>query len=71
MCKKNKINFESCIHGICKKEGQKLNAISRITTLMGLIKNCLVVNPFFLSQFSWMCYNQNKLSPWKMPSSDL
>ena len=59
----SKLNFNSHIHYICQKAGQKLNAISRITPYMGFAKRRLIVNAFFYSQFNycqlvWMCHNQ-------------
>ena len=59
----SKLNFNSHIHGICQKAGQKLNAISRITPNMGFAKRRLIVNAFFYSQFNycqlvWMRHNR-------------
>ena len=59
----SKLNFNSHIHDICQKAGQKLNAISRITPYMDFAKRRLLVNAFFYSQFNycqlvWMCHNQ-------------
>ena len=59
----SKLNFNSHIHGICQKAGQKLNAISRITPYLDLAKRRLLVNTFFYSQFNycqlvWMCHNR-------------
>ena len=59
----SKLNFNSHIHGICHKAGQKLNAISRITPYMDFEKRRLLVNAFFYSQFNychfiWMCHNR-------------
>ena len=45
----SKLNFNSHIHDICQKAGQKLNAISRIRPYMGFAKRCLIVNAFFYS----------------------
>ena len=58
----SKLNFNSHIHDICQKAGQKLNAISRITPYMDFAKRRLLVNAFFYSQFNycqlaWMCHN--------------
>ena len=65
-----KLNFDSHIHDICKKAGQKLNAISRIISYMNLSKRRLLVNAFCYSQFNycqliWMCHsrsNNNKIN---------
>ena len=59
----SKLHFNSHIHDICQKAGQKLNAISRITPYMDFAKRHLLVNVFFYSQFSnwqlvWMCHNR-------------
>ena len=66
----SKLNFNSHIHEICQKPGQKLNAISRITPSMDFAKRRLLVNSFFYSQFKycqlvWMCHhrtNNNKIN---------
>ena len=50
----SKLHFNSHIHGICQKAGQKLNAISRITTYMDFAKRRLLVNAFFSANlFGW------------------
>ena len=59
----SKLNFNSHIHDICQKAGQKLNAISRITPYTDCAKRRLLVNAFFYSQFNycqlvWMCHNR-------------
>ena len=59
----SKLNFNSHVHDICQKAGQKLNAISRITPYMDFAKRRLLVNAFFHSQFNycqlvWMCHNR-------------
>ena len=59
----SKLNFNSHIHDICQKAGQKLNAISRVTPYMDFAKRRLLVNAFFYSQFNycqlvWMCHNR-------------
>ena len=43
----SKLNFNSHIHDICQKAGQKLNAISRITPYVDFAKRRLLVNAFF------------------------
>ena len=60
----SKLNFNSRMHDICQKPGQKLNAISRIKPYMDFPKKCLLVNEFFYSQFNycqlvWMCQNRS------------
>ena len=59
----SKLNFNSHIHDIFQKAGQKLNAISRLTVYMNFAKRRLLVNAFFYSQFNycqlvWMCHNR-------------
>ena len=59
----SKLKFNSHMHDICQKAGQKLNAISRITPYMDFAKRRLLVNAFFYSQFNycqliWMCHNR-------------
>ena len=43
----SKLNFNSHIHDICQKAGQKLNAIFGITPYMDFAKRRLLVNVFF------------------------
>ena len=57
------MNFNSHLHDICRKAGQKLSAISRITRYMDFAKRRLLANAFFYSQFNycqliWMCHNR-------------
>jgi len=59
----SKLNFNSHIQDLCRKAGQKLNAISRISPYMDFAKRRLLVNAFFFSQFNycplvWMCHNR-------------
>ena len=59
----SKGNFNSHIHDICQKAGQKPNAISRITPYTDFQKKRLLVNAFFHSQLNycqlvWMCHNR-------------
>ena len=61
----SKLNFNSHMHGIYQKAGQKLNAISRITPHMDFAKRRLLVNVFFYLQFNycqfvWMCHNRTE-----------
>ena len=49
----HKLNFNTQIDEICKNAGQKLNELSRVTTYMDLSKRRMLVNTFFLSQFSY------------------
>ena len=59
-CEKNlgvffnsKLTFQSHIDNICQKASQKLNAISRITPTLILIKKVLTLNEFFMAQFNY------------------
>ena len=61
----NKLNFNTHVNEICKKAGQKLNALSRVTPDMDLSKRRVLLNAFFISQFSycplvWMFYSFGK-----------
>ena len=49
----NKLNFNTHVDEIHKKAGQKLNAFSRVTPYMDLSKRCILLNAFFISQFSY------------------
>ena len=49
----NKLNFNTNVPEICKKAGQKSNALSRITSYMDLSKRRILLNAFFISQFSY------------------
>ena len=49
----NKLNFNTHIDEIYRKAGQKLNVLSRVTPYMDLSKLCLLLNAFFILQFSY------------------
>ena len=49
----NKLNFNTHFDEICKKAGQKLNALVRVTPSMDLSKRRILLNAFFISQFSY------------------
>ena len=49
----NKLNFNTHVDEICKKAGQKLNALSRVTPYMDLSKRRVLLNAFFISQSSY------------------
>ena len=49
----SKLNFNTHVDEICKKAGQKLNALSRVTAYLDLSKRCILLNAFFISQFSY------------------
>ena len=59
----SKLKFNSYIHDIYQKAGQKLNAISWIAPYMEFAKRRFLVNTFFYSQCNycqlvWMCHNR-------------
>ena len=49
----SKLNFNTHVDEICMKEGQKLNALSRVSSYMDLSKRLILLNSFFISQFSY------------------
>ena len=58
----SKLNFKKHIERITKKDSRKVNMLSRITPYMNLIKQKLLMNLFFTSQFNycplvWTCHN--------------
>ena len=63
----SKLKFNSHMHDICQKAGQKLYAISRITAYMDFAKRRLLVNVFSYSQFNycqlvWMYHNRTNIN---------
>ena len=60
-----KLNFNAPVRDTSKKAGQKWNALSRVTSSIDLSKRHILLNAFFLSQFSycplvWMFHNRGK-----------
>ena len=49
----NKLSFGSHIRKMCKKSGQKLNALSRITTFLNKDKKSIIFNAMIKSKFSY------------------
>ena len=49
----SKLSFDSHIRKICKKSGQKLNALSRITTFLNKDQKSIIFNAMIKSQFSY------------------
>ena len=49
----NKLNFNTYVDVICKKAGQILDTLSRVTPFMDLSKRRTLLNAFFISQFSY------------------
>ena len=61
----NKLNFNTYVDEICKKSGQKLNTLSRVSPYMDLSKRHILLNAFLISQFSycplvWMFHSRGK-----------
>ena len=59
----NKLNFTTHITKLCKRAGQKLHALARISNYMSIKQKKLIMNAFISSQFSycpliWMCHNR-------------
>ena len=49
----NKLKLNTHVDEICKNAGQKLNVLSRVTPYMDLPKRRILLNVFFISQFSY------------------
>ena len=61
----HKLTFNAHIEEICKKAGQKINALSRVIPYMNITKWPSLLNTFFMSQFNycpltWMCHSRAK-----------
>ena len=61
----HKLTFNAHIDEICKKAGQKMNALSRVIPYMNITKRRSLLNTFFMSQFNycpltWMCHSRAK-----------
>ena len=59
----NNLTFDIHISKLCKKAGQKLHALSRISNFMNESQRKLIMNAFITSHFSycplvWMCHNR-------------
>ena len=60
----NELNFKTHVNKLCKKAGQKLHALARISNFMSLNKRKVMMNAFISSQFSycpliWMCHSRS------------
>ena len=60
----NKLNFTTHITKLCKKGGQKIHALARISKFMSEGKRKLIMSAFISSHFSycpliWMCHNRS------------
>ena len=57
------LKFDKHIKDSCQKASQKLNTLAWLTPYMGTIKNRILMNAFFQSQFNcpivWMCCNRS------------
>ena len=49
----NKLNFDKHVSSLCVKAGQKLHALSRISSFMNIKKRKLIMNAFITSQFGY------------------
>ena len=61
----HKLTFSAHIDEICKKAGQKMDALSRLLPYMKITKWCTLLNRFFMLQFNycpltWMCHSRAK-----------
>ena len=61
----HKLTFSAHIDEICKKAGQKMNALSTVIPYMNITKRRTLLNTFFISQFNyclltWMCHSRAK-----------
>ena len=60
----NKLNFEMHVTKLCKKAGQKLHALARVSNYMSFNQNILIFNAFISSQFNycpllWLCHSRS------------
>ena len=59
----NKLNFKFHINNLCKKAGQKLHALARVSNFMSLTQRKVIMNAFVTTQFCycpllWMCHDR-------------
>ena len=47
------LTFENHINNICKKEGQKLNALARVAPYINMQKRRIIMKSFVTSQFGY------------------
>ena len=60
----SELTFKNYTETVCKKASQKLNALSRLCAIIPFQKRRMLMQAFFISQFSysplvWMFYNRN------------
>ena len=48
----NRLTFDPHVQSLCKKAGEKLHALARISYYMNISKNRSIMNAFILSYFS-------------------
>ena len=58
-----KLNFQAHINNVCKKAGQKLHALARVSKYMNEQQQRITMTSFVTSQFSycplvWMCHDR-------------
>ena len=61
------LNFNEHISDLCKKASRKISALARVAPFMSIEKRKVVINAFFISQFSycplvWMCHSRTNNS---------
>ena len=49
----HKLTFDAHIDEICKKTGQKINALSMVIPYMNITKQCTLLHTFFVSQANY------------------
>ena len=59
----HKLSFDDYISELCKKASRKIHALSRVASFMNISERCILMNAFFISQFSycalvWMCHSR-------------
>ena len=60
----NRLNFTCHLNKLCKKAGQKLHALARVSNFMSCNQRRILMNAFISSQFNycpllWMCHNRS------------
>ena len=65
-----KLTFDDHLSDICKKAGEKISALARVTPYTGIAKKRILMKTFFTLKFNycplvWMCHdhaNSNKVN---------
>ena len=60
----NKLNFDNHVTKLCKKAGQKLHALARVSNYMSQNQKKVIFNAFISSQFNycpliWLCHSRS------------